>query len=185
MNLHQILTILPKPGEQCLGAFALKTTSPFQWFLDSGCSRHMTSDLSWFTRTEDYKGGSVTFGDGSSCLISKKGTIKLPGIPEIHDVVYVKGMKAILLSVSQICDKGNIINRELVKGVPKINTKVEGVCGALPKRMQKEQGRKLKKIRSDRGTEFKDTKVYEYCNELGITQQLSAPIIPQSNGPVI
>ena len=35
------------------------------WYLDSGCSRHMTRDRSLFKVFESKKGGNVTFGDGS------------------------------------------------------------------------------------------------------------------------
>ena len=35
------------------------------WYLDSGCSRHMTGDQSFFKVFESKKGGNVTFGDGS------------------------------------------------------------------------------------------------------------------------
>ena len=35
------------------------------WYLDSGCSRHMTGDQSLFKVFESKKGGNVTFGDGS------------------------------------------------------------------------------------------------------------------------
>ncbi|XXG89606.1 hypothetical protein AAC387_Pa12g1568 [Persea americana] len=34
------------------------------WYLDSGCSRHMTGNKALFTHLEDYNGGSVRFGDG-------------------------------------------------------------------------------------------------------------------------
>ena len=35
------------------------------WYLDSGCSRHMTGDRSLFKVLESKKGGNVTFGDES------------------------------------------------------------------------------------------------------------------------
>ena len=34
------------------------------WYLDSGCSRHMTGDRSLFKVFESKKGGNVTFSDG-------------------------------------------------------------------------------------------------------------------------
>lgn len=39
------------------------------WYLDSGCSKHMTGDKSKFLSLTAYQGGSVTFGD------DKKGNI--------------------------------------------------------------------------------------------------------------
>jgi len=35
------------------------------WYLDSGCSQHMTEDRSLFKVFESKKGGNVTFGDES------------------------------------------------------------------------------------------------------------------------
>ena len=35
------------------------------WYLNNGCSRHMTGDCSFFKVLEPKKGGNVTFGDGS------------------------------------------------------------------------------------------------------------------------
>ena len=44
---------------------AFKVTGTCLWYLDSGCSRHMTEDRSLFKVFESKKGGNVTFGDGS------------------------------------------------------------------------------------------------------------------------
>ena len=43
---------------------------------------------------------------------------------------------------------------------------------------------KIKHIRSDNGTEFKNTGLDDYLDELGITHELSAPYTPQQNGVV-
>ena len=45
-------------------------------------------------------------------------------------------------------------------------------------------GVKIKHIRSDNGTEFKNTGLDDYLDELGITHELSAPYTPQQNGVV-
>ena len=42
----------------------------------------------------------------------------------------------------------------------------------------------VKKIRSDNGTEFKNSTMKEFCNEKGITQTFSATRTPQHNGVV-
>ena len=46
--------------------FMLKSTFKVMdtclWYLDSGCSRHMTGDRSLFKVFESKKGGNVTFG---------------------------------------------------------------------------------------------------------------------------
>ena len=42
----------------------------------------------------------------------------------------------------------------------------------------------IKKVRSDNGSEFKNTRVDELCDEFGIRHQFLAKYTPQSNGPV-
>jgi transposase InsO family protein len=50
------------------------------------------------------------------------------------------------------------------------------------KRAQNEFDCKIKKIRSDNGTEFKNTQVEDYLDEEGIRHEFSAPYTPQQNG---
>ena len=45
-------------------------------------------------------------------------------------------------------------------------------------------GVKIKHIKSDNGTEFKNSGLDDYLDELGITHELSAPYTPQQNGVV-
>src|SRR6187551_29684 len=52
------------------------------------------------------------------------------------------------------------------------------------KRAQNEFELKIKHIRSDNGTEFKNTNVEEFLDEEGIKHELSAPYTPQQNGVV-
>ena len=84
---------------------ALKVMDTCLWYLNSGCSRHMTRDQSLFKVFESKKGGNVTFGDGSISQIKGKGIISLPGLPDIANILYVEGLKVNLLSIIQICDQ--------------------------------------------------------------------------------
>ena len=45
--------------------FAFKVMDTCLWYLDSGCSRHMTGDRYLFKVFESKKGSNVTFGDAS------------------------------------------------------------------------------------------------------------------------
>ena len=73
------------------------------WYLDSGCSRHMTGDSTLLTEFKERAGTSITFGDDSKGytmgydLISKGNVI-------IDEVALVDGLKHNLLSISQLCD---------------------------------------------------------------------------------
>ena len=77
-----------------------KVMDTFLWYLDSGCSRHMTGDRSLFKVFESKNGGNVTFGDESKSQIKGKGIISLPRLPNILNVLYVEGLKVNLLSIS-------------------------------------------------------------------------------------
>ena len=85
---------------------ALKTRDSCLWYLDSGCSRHMTGNKGLFKTFFEGKIGTVTFGDGRKSVIRGIGTVDIPGLPVFEDVWYVDGLKANLLSISQICDNG-------------------------------------------------------------------------------
>ncbi|KAK8674770.1 hypothetical protein V6N13_032873 [Hibiscus sabdariffa] len=90
-------------GEHCYKA---KASSANSWYLDSGCSRHMTGDKSRFLEFKSKSGGVVTFGDNSKGNIEGIGSIGNHSSILIDDVLYVNGLKHNLLSISQLCDKG-------------------------------------------------------------------------------
>ena len=77
-----------------------------QGYSDSGCSRHMTGNMSYLSDFEALNGGYVTFGGGVRGKISGKGTIKTGNL-DFEDVFYVKELNYNLFSVSQMCDKKN------------------------------------------------------------------------------
>jgi transposase InsO family protein len=53
------------------------------------------------------------------------------------------------------------------------------------RRVQNEFELKIKKIRSDNGTEFKNTGVDQYLTEEGIKHEFYVPYTPQQNGVVV
>ena len=85
----------------CYTAFtALKARDSCLWYLDSGCSRHMTGSKGLFKTLFKGKIGIVTFGDGSKSVIRGIGIVDIPGLSVFKDVWYVDGLKANLLSIS-------------------------------------------------------------------------------------
>nr|GEY64573.1 ribonuclease H-like domain-containing protein [Tanacetum cinerariifolium] len=77
--------------------------------IDSGCSRHMTGNMSYLTDFEEINGGYVAFGGNpKGGKISGKGEIKT-GKLDFDDVYFVKELKFNLFSVSQMCDKKNSV----------------------------------------------------------------------------
>nr|GEW72510.1 hypothetical protein [Tanacetum cinerariifolium] len=76
-------------------------------YWDSGCSRHMTGNISYLSDYEPFDGGYVSFSQGGY-KITDKGTIKT-GKLEFKNVYFGKDLKYNLFSVSQICDNKNSV----------------------------------------------------------------------------
>jgi hypothetical protein len=77
------------------------------WYIDSGCSKHMTGDKGKFLSLSESKSGNVTFGNDAPGKIKGKGMVSLSnGKGKAQDVLLVDGLKHNLLSVSQMCDRG-------------------------------------------------------------------------------
>eukprot|EP00253_Pinus_taeda_P001870 PITA_01870 len=78
-----------------------------QWYIDSGCSKHMTGDKG---KLESYsvleKGKKVSSGNDTPAVIKGKGTSQLKEKVKARNVLYVDGLKHNLLSVIQMCDQG-------------------------------------------------------------------------------
>ena len=76
MKENTIPTDLSSKHEVCfMMKSAFKVMDTCLWYLDNGCSQHMTRDHSLFKVFMSKKGGNATFGDGSKSQIKGKGTI--------------------------------------------------------------------------------------------------------------
>lgn len=58
---------------------------------------------SLFTSLGKHNGGSVQFGGGSKSKVIGKGYVNIPGMLTPQNVLLVDGLKANLLSISQLC----------------------------------------------------------------------------------
>ena len=90
-----------------------------KWYIDSGCSKHMTGDVSKFTTISPKKSGHVTYGDNNKGKIIGVGKISTSSSTPIENVLLVEGLKHSLLSVSQLCDKGYKVSFDSEKCVIK------------------------------------------------------------------
>jgi hypothetical protein len=88
---------------------ALKILDTCLWYLDSGCSKHMTGDKTLLKEVQMGKGGRITYGDGSQSKVIGKGTVDIPGLGTSQEVLYVEGLKANLLSISQFSDNDLVV----------------------------------------------------------------------------
>ncbi|KAI5417699.1 hypothetical protein KIW84_042350 [Lathyrus oleraceus] len=83
----------------------LKTTSNL-WYLDSGCSKHMTGYINKFSNLALEAKDYITYGDKNKGRILGIGKVGAPPFTSIEYILYVEGLKHNLLSISQFCDKG-------------------------------------------------------------------------------
>ncbi|GJR15232.1 putative ribonuclease H-like domain-containing protein [Tanacetum coccineum] len=145
--------------------------------VDSGCSRHMTGNKAYLAEFQDFNGGPVAFG-GSKGYITGKGKIKT-GKLDFEDVCFVKELQHFnLFSVSQMCDKKNKVlftDSECLVLSPGFKLPDEN-------QIENQLNQKVKTIRSDNGTEFKNRDVIEFCGLKGIKREYSNARTPQQNG---
>ncbi|KAJ9542229.1 hypothetical protein OSB04_028735 [Centaurea solstitialis] len=79
------------------------------WYLDSGCSRHMTGSKSVLTNYHEERGPAVTFGGNGKGQTRGYGTLT-NGVTTFKRVAYVEGLMHNLLSISQLCDKNHKVS---------------------------------------------------------------------------
>ncbi|GKC34198.1 hypothetical protein Tco_1046582 [Tanacetum coccineum] len=92
-----------------INAGNLKIDLQDQGVIDSGCSKHMTGNMSYLTDFEEIDGGYVAFGGNPKGeKITGRCTIKT-GKLDFKNVYFVRELQFNLFSVSQMCDKKNSV----------------------------------------------------------------------------
>ncbi|GKE48354.1 ribonuclease H-like domain-containing protein, partial [Tanacetum coccineum] len=80
-----------------------------QGYVDSGCSRHMTGNMSYLSDFKEFNEGYVNFGGGAKGgRITGKETLKTSKL-DFEDMYFVKELQFNLFSVSQMCEKKNSV----------------------------------------------------------------------------
>jgi hypothetical protein len=76
------------------------------WYVDNGCSKHMTGDRDMFVTLRNERDGPVSFRNDDSTKIIGKCTVRI-GNKNIKkkNILLVEYMKHNILSVSQMCDQ--------------------------------------------------------------------------------
>ncbi|KAA0053605.1 gag-pol polyprotein [Cucumis melo var. makuwa] len=102
-------------------AFTSVQTVDDAWYFDSGCSKHMTGNRSYFTNLNDCVTGHVTFGDGAKGKIIAKGNIDKDDLPRLKDVrklghVSMRGLE-------------KVIKNKVVVGIPDLDVNGNFFCG--------------------------------------------------------
>ncbi|KAJ9546514.1 hypothetical protein OSB04_019057 [Centaurea solstitialis] len=104
-----------------------------KWYLDSGCSKHMTGRKELLSNYKEEYGGSVKFGNNELSPVVGHGDILCEDIT-INNVAHVEGLNHNLFSIGKFCDKDLEVNfnkrrcavrtewgRELLVGTRKTN----------------------------------------------------------------
>jgi len=81
-----------------------------EWFLDIGCSTHMSGRKDWFIDMDHSIKSKVRFADDRTMKVEGVGRVKIKKkngfVCFIFGVLYVPGMKSKLLSIGQLLEKG-------------------------------------------------------------------------------
>jgi hypothetical protein len=70
----------------------------------------MTGEKKYLMNIRSYKASFVTFGDCATGEIVGIGDLVNHGLPNLENVLLVKGLTANLISISQLCDQGMKVN---------------------------------------------------------------------------
>nr|GEV68041.1 retrovirus-related Pol polyprotein from transposon TNT 1-94 [Tanacetum cinerariifolium] len=133
--------------------------------IDSGCSRHITRNMSYLSDFEELNRGYVSFGGNpKGTKITGKGKIKT-GKLDFDDVYFVKELNRFTW-VFFLATKDETS--------PILKTFLTGLENQL--------SLKVKVIKSDNGTEFKNSDLNQFCGLKGIKREISVPMTPQQNG---
>lgn len=79
------------------------------WFLDFGCSNHMSGNKNWFIDLDNNFRQNVKLGDDRRMVVEGKGSLRLQingSVQTITSVYYVPGLKNNLLIVGQLQQRG-------------------------------------------------------------------------------
>nr|GEZ28750.1 putative ribonuclease H-like domain-containing protein [Tanacetum cinerariifolium] len=124
-----------------------------QGVIDSGCSRHMTGNMSYITDYEEIDGGYVAFkGNPKGGKIKRKCTIKTDDYSRFTWVFFLA-----------------------------TKDKTRGILKSFITRIKNLVDHKVKVIRCDNGTEFKNREMNQFCEIKGILRQFRIARTPQQN----
>jgi hypothetical protein len=74
----------------------------------------MTGEKTLLKEIQMGRGGKITYGDGTQSKVIGKWLIDIPRLGASQEALYVEGLKANLLSISQFCDNdfcGSILQK--------------------------------------------------------------------------
>ncbi|GJU26901.1 putative ribonuclease H-like domain-containing protein [Tanacetum coccineum] len=147
-------------------------------------------NMSYLSDFKKFDGGYVTFGGGAKGgKIIGKRTLKI-GKLDFEDVYFVKELQFNLFSVSQMCDKKNsvlftdtgcfVLSPDF-KLPDESQDETSGILKNFITKIENLVDKKVKIIRCDNGTKFKNRVMSEFCKKKGIKKEFSVARTPQQN----
>ncbi|GJT53557.1 ribonuclease H-like domain-containing protein [Tanacetum coccineum] len=141
-----------------------------QGVIDSGCSRHMIGNMSYLTDYEEIDGGYVAFGGNpKGGKITGKSVARTPqqnGVDERRNRTLIEAARTMLADFK----------------LPTTFWRQEAVNSACYGVIENLVDHKVKVIRCDNRTEFKNREMNQFCKMKGILKQFSVARTPQQNG---
>nr|GEV67789.1 hypothetical protein [Tanacetum cinerariifolium] len=178
------------------------------WYLDSGCSKHMTGDRSQLTNFVNKFLGVVKFKNDYVTKIMGYGDYQIGNVT-ISRVYYMKGLGHNLFFVGQFCDSNlevafcqhtcyirNLEGVDLLTGSQgnnlytlslgdmmclKSKDKAPDFIIKFLKMIQVRLKIPVRRIKTDNGTEFVNQTLREYYEKVGISHDTSVARSPQQN----
>ncbi|GKA02659.1 reverse transcriptase domain-containing protein [Tanacetum coccineum] len=157
-----------------------------QGYVDSGCSRHMTGNMSYLSDFKEFDRGYVTFrGGAKGGKITGKGTLKTAVIFKVprKNNMYSVDMKNTVPKECLTClvakatlDESMLWHRRLG------HDETSGILKAFITGIENQINHKVKIIRCDNGTEFKNKEMNQFCEMKGIKREFSVARTPKQNG---
>nr|GEW56746.1 hypothetical protein [Tanacetum cinerariifolium] len=163
--------------------------------------KHMTGNKSYVIDYQEIDGGFVAFGGNAKRgKITKKDKIRI-GKLYFEDVYFVKELKLNLFSILQMYDKKNsalftdtecvilspdfklLDESQVLLKVPRNNIMYSfDLNNVVPVgHIENQMDHKVKTIRCDNGTEFKNRIMNDFCEMKGIRREFSVARTPQQN----
>nr|GFB05460.1 putative ribonuclease H-like domain-containing protein [Tanacetum cinerariifolium] len=144
--------------------------------IDSGCSRHMIGNMSHLSDFEELNGGYVAFGELKFNLFSVSQMCD-----KKNNVLFTDTECLVLSSDFKLPDASQVLLR-----VPRDNNMYNDETASVLKTfiigLENLLSLKVKIIRCDNGTEFKNADLNQFCGLKGIKREFSVPRTPQQNG---
>ncbi|GJY30125.1 ribonuclease H-like domain-containing protein [Tanacetum coccineum] len=136
--------------------------------VDSGCSRHMTGNKGYLVDYQDYNGGPVAFGGSKGHITGKDNIVPSRGL-------------ACLIAKATTNESNKWHKRFSWVFFFRTKDETSGILKDFIRQIENQLNQKVKTIRCDNGTEFKNMDIIKFCGSKGIKREYSNARTPQQN----